>query len=1140
MVKLSNHEIKQKITEIINQVEEEEQNNNWNAAIDLLKKAEEKILDKNFLEDLGEIYYRLGRNYHLAGDTAKIKEEVSEDYKNAVESYERSKEIFEELKIDERINALSGFINLAKYIFGISKDEEVDCLESGKGHFKQAKIIYQEQQNFDDALKMEIMETRTFSLLIGELCARFDENADFKALITEFDGLIDHIIENLRNEPKLSDYYLHRFLICMGYCFHWIGTSVSTDILNIKGQLFSYLNKQKEIIDIIDNSSCYSTYYEARFYSYVIFSSFSLILGAYHAEALFEIKNLYNNAKKWHKKAEELLPNVKFNTSISTFHTVRFSIAIAMIILGYSSTDFKHTLEILTNAINSLNLFYPKPMAANMITASCVAFTTGALDQTKIEMTRLEFANRILNIMDFGKSEVPMFSDPNYKLYNFLKNIQLCTAYAVLGDLSKDQSEKSKYIQEASELLEDLIDFSKQRIIGNQAYFLYFFYTAMIGVILANNSTETAEKKRYYEMTIELLESAINTPFNFHRYDNLFLLGKTYHDLGKLLNDEELLKKSFTAYTNAIEFCKLRGFYGLVGFGYVHLAQLEDRLGNFLSAADNYQKAISSFDQAILIFTDTSLGKTFEKTNEYLTAWKLIEIAKSYHANEDHTNARINYEQASSILQKIREYRFEAPFYIAWGQLEQAEEISKQNKHEEAAEAYNTSKNLFRDAIETFNSYLKKGISPEDKQRISNLISSAGIRERYCTARQQIETARLESLKGNHLGSAELYNKSSSLFENLCQIYRIKKEKDELMSVYYLCKAWENLERGEVNQNSVLYATASELFLKASQITNEDRTKKLSLGNSLYCCALESGVLFDNSADLEEKMKNYKKIKMYLRDSSKNYQMGGFEQDAKWALATSTFFDGIWNLIQSDNEMNFSKKNQYLTLAVEYLKSALNIFEEVGSPQKRESILKYLEMINTEKAILTSALDVIEKPAISESSIGILAPSCPVEISSSLSLEEMQKNDLQAESELNWYRRIQHLYLFVPGGICIYDYPFQREIEADEAISPGMFSAGLESISMLIQELTSRGSNVKIVEQEDMTIMLEHGNYCSGALITEDNLMILQRKLKQLIQEVEEFYQEEFENFKGNVTSFSKVGKFIQKYFSKPLEIVSN
>jgi tetratricopeptide (TPR) repeat protein len=182
MVKLPNHEIKQEITEIINQVEEAEQNNNWNAAIDLLKKAEKKILDKNFLETLSEIYYRLGRNYHLAGDSAKIKEEVLENYKNAVESYKKAKKIYEELKIEDKINALSGFIDLAKYIFGLCKNKEINCLESAKEYFKQAKIIYQEKQDLDNSLKMEIMETRTFSLLIGELYARFDETVDFKKI----------------------------------------------------------------------------------------------------------------------------------------------------------------------------------------------------------------------------------------------------------------------------------------------------------------------------------------------------------------------------------------------------------------------------------------------------------------------------------------------------------------------------------------------------------------------------------------------------------------------------------------------------------------------------------------------------------------------------------------------------------------------------------------------------------------------------------------------------------------------------------------------------------------------------------------------------------------------------------------------
>ena len=64
-----------------------------------------------------------------------------------------------------------------------------------------------------------------------------------------------------------------------------------------------------------------------------------------------------------------------------------------------------------------------------------------------------------------------------------------------------------------------------------------------------------------------------------------------------------------------------------------------------------------------------------------------------------------------------------------------------------------------------------------------------------------------------------------------------------------------------------------------------------------------------------------------------------------------------------------------------------------------------------------------------------------------------------------------------------------------------------------------------------MLILLEHGKYTTVALITEENLMTLRNKLKQLIQDIEDFYQEEFETYSGNLSVFSKIGKFVQKIF---------
>ncbi|MFX0138156.1 MAG: hypothetical protein ACFFDN_31220, partial [Candidatus Hodarchaeota archaeon] len=416
-----------------------------------------------------------------------------------------------------------------------------------------------------------------------------------------------------------------------------------------------------------------------------------------------------------------------------------------------------------------------------------------------------------------------------------------------------------------------------------------------------------------------------------------------------------------------------------------------------------------------------------------------------------------------------------------------------------------------------------------DIDRISKLIQVAKIRETYCTARHQIETARLESKKGNFLVAAELYNKAGSMFEELCQTFRIKREKDELMAIFYLCKAWESMERAELEHEAPLYSLASELFEKASKTFPRSRMKKLSLGNSQYCSALECGTLFDETIEIEEKLNYYRKIKLYLRESSKNYELGGFEQDSQWALATSTFFDGMWHLIQSDYEVDHSKKSQYLNIATNYLNNALEIYGKAGYKQRREEILKYLKMIKDEKAILTSALNLIEKPAISASSVGISAPSCPVEISSSVNIEEMQRTDLQTESELNWRKRIHHIYLILPNGTCIFDHSFK----ADKDIEPHLVAGGLTGISMLIQEVTKDKTKIKIVEQEEMTILLEHGKYLSVALIAEENLITLRNKTVKLIQEVENFYQEELEAYSGDISVFPKISKFIQKIFEK-------
>ncbi len=1114
------------ITELFQKAEEEEFKYNWYNAIEILKEAEKISSETKNKEIEGKIYYRMGEIYYIASDFEKEEEKVLNCFQLSISYFNKAHDVFKELKREEKVNAALGFINLLKYISESESEigKENILLNSAQSHFEKAKQIYKNSGNIIDSLKMAVFEHRALNLIIGEKSIRIDENTDFKKLALDFRNLTTEITEDILKQPEFSEIYNYYYLISVTEFCIWSIFSLPIEESIRKQYFIEFIDLVGKIIEVIEESKIL-----LLFGAYSVYSFLNTIVGAFTEIDQFDQKKYIKAAQKWLKKAEVLLEKINATTPLTLFYFMRFTNAILLIYIGYFASDFKHVMANLESYHKSLFIHFPRITIIAAIVYAMVILSLGAINPSTPPISRIDFAKRTLNSIELLK-KISIANNPDYKMYNLVKSIYSCLSNAILADLIKEKTESFNYLQIATRIFNELSTYNFQKLDKTQVYIFHLNHTSRTGIIMAQNALSQSEKINYYQKALELCIKGKDHIGGFFRFyiENLFFIGEIYYELAILTEDDKLFKESSLAYYDAIEFCKNRGFFNLVGSGFVNLAQIEDRLGNFHSAADNYQKAIDSFNQAILTLTYSKLGKKIEKLNNYLQAWSIIEKAKSYHATEDHNNAQLNYEEASRILNNVREYKFEAPFYSAWAILENAENLSKQNNHEEAAATYLVSKNKFITATETLNAYLKKKKSPEDIKRISDLIEVAKIRESYCEARQQIENSRLESKKGNHLHSAELYNKASSLFENICQQFKIKRERDELTAVFYLCKAWENMERAEVEHKSNLFAIASDLFKKASEIFPESKMKKLSLGNSLFCKALENGVLFDLEALFEQKIDYYKKVKMYLRESAKNYQLGGFKPDATWAMAISTYFDGVWHLIQADNEIDFNKKNQYLVIATNYLNTALKIFENAGYVQKKKEIQNYLEMVRNEKSILASALEIIEKPEVSASSVGISAPTCPVEISSSVNIDEMSQTDLQTESELSWSKRIHFLYVFLPkSGILLHDYSFK----STEEIEPQLVAGGLTGISMLIQEMTRNRTKIKIIEQEEMTILLEHGDYITTALITEENLATLRNKLIQLVRDIEDFYKEEFETFNGDVEIFSKIGKFIQRLF---------
>ncbi|TFG04994.1 MAG: hypothetical protein EU536_03175 [Promethearchaeota archaeon] len=1113
------------LEELLRQAEEHENKNDWSAAISLLKEAKQTASKVNWEASKGQIHLKLGDLYRALGDSAKTEKDILISYRLSLENFQNACEIFTAINDDINSKCTLGSVNLLRYVLNLESVDKWVLLEHAIEYFREAKKGYEVAGKKIEALKIEILEARALSLLIGEYLIRYKKDKPYKRLFHEFTTLVSSIKINIDEFRFLPDYSIHKFLISIGYCFHWLGTYLPIGILDNKQYLLKLIETIQEVIEPLKNSERF----ESLFYGYVILASFNLIFGVYYIDNQFEKKYYFKSAAWWLKKAEILLPRAQFNTTLSTYYVTNYSVAIAMTKLGYTSSDFKKVLGHLDHAIGFLSLFHPRIMAAHMTFSTGIGFIVGGLESTTPLPLRIEFAKRIFAIIEIGTKSFSVMQDPAYKFYDFLKNYELCVASAILGELSEDPKESARFFLQAIDHFEVCIAYFKGKTIKNYAYYFFLNFISRIGLILAKNTYITTKRVYYYETALNFLLKAKKLAFGFLNMENLFLTGEIYYDFGLLLNDEKNIKKAASAYHEAIKFCKPKGYFNLTGSAYVTLAKIEDRLGNYQVAANHYRKAIDFFVRAMMTVTFSGLGAKIEKLKQYMDAWTLIEEAKAAHSVEDHLNAESNYQLASKMLGEIRAYNFEAPFYEAWAILEEAEKLSKMNDPQQALERYNAAKKQFNAAIDTFNSYLRKKKYLEERERISKLIIVAELRASYCEGRSQIEMARLKSKQGNHFDAAELYNEASDIFKKLSQAFKIKREKDELQAIHYFCTAWEKMERINFEKDANLYAIASDLFEKASRLFPANRMKTLSMGNSQFCSALHYGDLFDRTINPDEKIEYYKLVKTKLRESSQSYYAGGFQQDAQWALATSIFFDGVWHFLQADSEVNKAKRNLYLNSSKKYLTKALTMFEGAGYTHKKEEIMNYLNLIDSEITMHPSAMSFIEKPKISESSIGISAPSCPIEISSPVNIAEMTKRDFEAEDELNWYKRIYHLFLFLSTGECIFDYTFKTTTPID----PLFISSGLTKISTLIQELPTTESKVKTIEQEEIYILLEYGTYLCGAILADGNLSSIRNKLCDFIKEVEEYYHDKYYQSSGKITEFTKIKEFVPKYFSK-------
>lgn len=965
--------------ELLNKAETEERYYNWEEAAELYEQAAKFFLDNKMFHDAGKVYTKFGDICLRVVRASKTKEDYLNWNTQSIKAYNKAENLY--IQTNDKLLSMeckAKALNAMGYtITSIEKGKDT-LIESINGCLELIKIYLNKNDN-KNLIRLSLLALDS----VWNLLNLFKEPSDFKYYLQLGRELIEkawvHLKKNdninFRTELLYTDIFL--FFVTR-YTELKYGDKKEEKIRK------KFLIKCEETLDLVKDCD-----------DFLILGNVYLTAGTHYgfygtlfAKEKNERMNLIEKGFDLLEKAIIFFRTTKdYINLIYAIYTLDYLAGLFGRFEYYQKRIFSdvHELEIFSKVYDG---FYTLqgPYISHLSLIYYLNFASKSFfkDETRKSFAKagINFAKKELDNLTFG----PFFALDSQSLTRF---------YSQLVILAEEDDPQQEYIQKMFYYADQAKNYSKGYYGGNvRSAGFDSIYRA--NKTMADIVKDKETKIKHLKVAIEAATS--NIKYAIESY-NLFLaaqmrLGLLHEELGILTTEKKPLMEARELFLHIIEETSEKGYYyHYTAACYEYIARLEDRLGNHLASAEYYDKAEKAHNKSLVEIEFKLLKDRVNEKINYVKAWNLIEKAKSFHKREQHLNAKECYKKASEILTNLPSFNYEANYYGAWVFLEEAEELSKHEKYKEAISSYEKSKDLFDTAMMMIRFIRKNRRQSKDLKKLGK---AAKVRINYCSARINLEEARILGKQGEHVAAAEKFALAATQFKDTCLLFNIEEEKVELEAIFHLCSAWERMELAENFEEPMKFKEASKIFLKASEFFTGSKLKFLAQGNSNFCTALEEGCRFDKSDDINAKILIYPKVKSFLRKAANSYEKGGFKNGAAWALATSTYFDGTWYLIRADEELDINKKQEFLNIGSTYLNSAAELFDKSGYIERKNEVLERLDRISKEEEIIVSALNTIKKPSVSQSVEGIVAPSCPVETSQSPRISEI--NELSEET----------------------------------------------------------------------------------------------------------------------------------------------
>jgi len=458
--------------------------------------------------------------------------------------------------------------------------------------------------------------------------------------------------------------------------------------------------------------------------------------------------------------------------------------------------------------------------------------------------------------------------------------------------------------------------------------------------------------------------------------------------LSELTGDKERLKKAGQSYDASTESYQKLSLVSRIAENCWRRAQVFDKLGEQLTASQDFECAARSYSSALEKFPQ--LKAFYNDHALYMQAWSEIEKARFHHQKQEYKIAKEHFEKAADLHKSIKRLNYLAPNYSAWAKLDDAEELSRKENSEEALQAFEAASLLFEETRKSLENQLPVIEEDEEKEMATDMLKATGLRHQYCAARVAVEEAKIFDKKGDHFSSSEKYSSAAEILGGIQEAVETEREKKEFNLIATLSQAWAKMTLAEAEESPGLYAEASQLFEKAKELSPNEKTKILALGHSRFCRALEAGMGFSDTGD--EKL--HEAAVAQLESAAKYYVKAGYQSASEYAKATELLLNAYSTINSAKKEVDPERKTKLFAMAEKILQTSAGSFMKAEHPEKREQVLRLLDKVREERELAMSLSEVLHTPAVVSTTTAFGTPTPNHE--NAVGLEKFENANIQA------------------------------------------------------------------------------------------------------------------------------------------------